>query len=239
MSSSRVDTVEVDDGGFDVHVWVPPAGNGPGLVLIQEIFGVGAYIQAVGDRLAARGYVVAAPDLFWRFAPGHAADHDEAGLTQSMELVGKLDPERAVGDCLATMAHLQAMSEVTGPVGAIGFCLGGSLGVGVAIAGDPACVVSYYGSGVADMVPQLGAVTCPVLLHFGDSDPFIPNRDVDTIRDAVGARPNWELHVQPGAGHAFDNHEAAQFHDPVAASNAWAITERFLALHLPTGPTPE
>jgi carboxymethylenebutenolidase len=236
---TSVQQVSVDDGTFDVHVWLPPKGTGPGLVLVQEIFGVGAYIKAVGERLAQRGYVVAAPDLFWRFAPGHAADHDEAGLAQSMELVGQLDPERAVSDCLATMAHLQGMDEVTGPVGAIGFCLGGAVTVGMAIAGDPACVVSYYGSGVAAMAEQFSAVTCPVLLHFGDSDPFIPNRDVETIREAITGREHWQLEVQPGAGHAFDNHEAELFHDPVAATNAWAITERFLALHLPTGPTPE
>jgi carboxymethylenebutenolidase len=235
MTSTRTDQVTVADGSFDVHVALPDRGWGPGIVLVQEIFGVGAYIRAVAERLAARGYVVGAPDLFWRFAPGHAADHDEAGLAQSMELVGQLDGERAVGDCLATAAHLATSDEVRGGVGVVGFCLGGTIAVGVGIAGDPTCVVSYYGSGVADMAEQFIAVTCPVLLHFGDSDPFIPNRDVDRIREVISGRANWDLHVQPGAGHAFDNHEAAAFHDPPAAAAAWAITEQFLAAHLPAG----
>jgi carboxymethylenebutenolidase len=232
--TTRSETISVADGTFDAHLAVPAGGSGPGILLIQEIFGVGAYITAVADRLAGLGYVVAAPDLFWRFAPGHAADHDEAGLQESMELVTRLDPERAIEDCLATLEHLRGLGETTGRVGAVGFCLGGTLAVGCGIAGDPVCIVSYYGSGVAGMVDDLDEVGCPVLLHFGDSDPFIPDADVRRIQAAVSGWPDWELHVHEGAGHAFDNHEAEAFHDPAAAAAAWAITERFLARHLPT-----
>jgi carboxymethylenebutenolidase len=233
--TTRTDTVSVDDGSFDVHVALPAAGSGPGLLLIQEIFGVGAYITAVADRLAALGYVVAAPDLFWRFAPGHAADHDEDGLAQSMELVTRLDPERAVSDCMATIDHLGDLDETTGRVGVVGFCLGGTLAIGCGIAGHPACIVSYYGSGVAGMIDDLDEIDCPVLLHFGGDDPFIPDADVRRIEATVREWPDWELHVHEGAGHAFDNHEAVAFHDPAAAAAAWEITERFLTRHLPTG----
>jgi carboxymethylenebutenolidase len=232
--TTRTDQVEVADGSFDVHVAVPELGRGPGILLIQEIFGVGAYITAVARRLADLGYTVAAPDLFWRFAPGHAADHDEDGLARSMELVTRLDPEAAVADCLATIDHLRRLDEVTGRVGVVGFCLGGTLAIGCGIAGDPACIVSYYGSGVAGLVDQLDEIDCPVLLHFGDADPFIPNDDVRRIRATVGDWQGWELHVHEGAGHAFDNHEAEAFHDPRAAAAAWEITQRFLTHHLPT-----
>jgi carboxymethylenebutenolidase len=231
--TTRTDQITVADGSFDVHMTLPPGGSGPGILLIQEIFGVGAYIVAVADRLAEMGYVVAAPDLFWRFAPGHAADHDEDGLARSMELVTRLDPERAIEDCLATMRHLEGLEEVSGPVGVVGFCLGGTLAVGCGIAGDPDCIVSYYGSGVAGMVDDLDEIDCPVLAHFGDSDPFIPGADVRRIQTTVQDWPNWELHVHPGAGHAFDNHEAEVFHDPDAAAAAWQLTRRFLATHLP------
>jgi carboxymethylenebutenolidase len=230
--STRRDEVTVDDGNFAVHLAIPDAPNGAGVLLIQEIFGVGAYITAVADRLAALGYTVAAPDLFWRFAPGHAADHDEAGLTRSIELVGQLDPEKAVADSLATTEHLRSLPEVSGRVGVLGFCLGGTLAVGCALAGDPDAVVSYYGSGVPDMVDRLGSITAPTLLHFGGADPYIPGEALDKVVAAVGALPRIELNVEAGAGHAFDNHEAAMFHDPAAAEHAWALTRAFLERHL-------
>ena len=231
----RRDDVTVADGTFGVHVVVPDAPSGAGIVLIQEIFGVGAYITAVADRLGGLGYTVAAPDLFWRFAPGHAADHDEEGLTTSIELVGQLDPEKAVADCLATLAHLRGLPEVTGPAGALGFCLGGTLAVGCALAGDPDAVVSYYGSGVPDLVDQLGAITAPTLLHFGGDDPFIPAEQLERVLEAVPQHPAIELNVEPGAGHAFDNHEAPMFHNAAAADHAWGLTRAFLARHLSAG----
>jgi len=232
--TTRRDEVAVDDGSFGVHVVVPDAPNGAGVVLIQEIFGVGAYITAVADRLAGLGYTVAAPDLFWRFAPGHAADHDEAGLNRSVELVMQLDGDKAVTDCLATLAHLRARPEVTGAVGVLGFCLGGTLAVGCALAGDPDAVVSYYGSGVPDVVDQLGAITAPTLLHFGGADPYIPTEKLEAVTAAVPKHPAIELNVETGAGHAFDNHEAPMFHDAEAADHAWELTRAFLARHLST-----
>jgi carboxymethylenebutenolidase len=233
--TGRRDRVMVADGSFAAHVVVPDQPSGAGIVLIQEIFGVGAYIISVADRLADLGYTVAAPDLFWRFAPGHAADHDEAGLGQSIELVGQLDPELAVADCLATLAHLRSLPEVTGSVGVLGFCLGGTLAVGCALAGSPDAVVSYYGSGVPGMVDQLGQVTAPTLLHFGGADPYIPTDQLDAVVAAAPKHPTIELNVEAGAGHAFDNHEAPMFHDADAAAHAWELTRKFLASHLPTG----
>ena len=231
----RSDEVAVADGTFAAHIVVPDHPNGAGVLLIQEIFGVGTYITTVADRLAALGYTVAAPDLFWRFAPGHAADHDEAGFARSVELVGQLDQGKAVADCLATLSHLRGLAEVTGAVGVLGFCLGGTLAVGCALAGDPDAVVSYYGSGVPDVVDQLGQITAPTLLHFGGADPFIPDEQLQKVVAAVPQHPALELNVETGAGHAFDNHEAPAFHHAAAAAHAWEVTRAFLATHLPTG----
>src|SRR5690606_22425381 len=98
-STTSTVTVTRGDGEMDLFVWTPESGSGPGIVLTQEIFGVGSYIRAVAARLADAGYVVGAPDVFWRFAPGWSADHDMDGLTASMEQAGKLDPAAAIGDC--------------------------------------------------------------------------------------------------------------------------------------------
>lgn len=225
------------DGGtgeMDLFVWLPPSGSGPGIVLVQEIFGVGPYIRSVAERLASAGYVVGAPDVFWRFAPGWAAGHDEEGLTASMQQVAHLDPAAAVGDCLAALDVLGGLDEVQGAPGVLGFCLGGTLAFGVAAHGDPSVCVSYYGSGVPGMLDVLDQVTCPTLFHFGNADAYIPNEGVDAIAEAIAGRPGFVLNVEH-AGHAFDNHESEMFHDAPAAAAAWAKTMAFLGEHLPTG----
>src|SRR5580700_10419416 len=94
--SSRVESVEVPGGSFDLPVWLPDAGSGPGLLLIQEIFGISDYIRDVAEDLAALGYVVGAPDLFWRLEPGYRAVHDQEGLTRSLEMGSRFDADQGV-----------------------------------------------------------------------------------------------------------------------------------------------
>ncbi|QQS24933.1 MAG: dienelactone hydrolase family protein [Actinomycetota bacterium] len=233
-NTRRTDSVAVNDGSFDLHVWTPSEGRGPGIVLIQEIFGVGAYISAVAERLADAGYVVGAPDVFWRFAPGWAAEHDEAGLTASIEVVAQLDAAKAIADCVAALEHLRAMPATGGLAGVMGFCLGGTLAWGVAAAGEPECCVSYYGSMVPAMLDLAGQVSCPTLFHFGNADAYIANEGVDAVSAMIAGRDGFVLNVEH-AGHAFDNHESAIFYDENAAKAAWTKTMAFLATHLPTG----
>jgi len=223
--------IDVADGTFDAPVWEPATGTGPGIVLVQEIFGLDDYLTSVAADLAALGYVVAVPELFWRVAPGWSSDHDEAGVTASMEVAGRFDPALGVSDAIATLHHLRTR---TGRAGILGFCLGGSIAYEVAAAADPDTAVSFYGSGVPDRLDQAGRITCPIQFHFGGRDPYIPRQAVQRVVDAVTALPNAEIHVQEEAGHAFHNNLAPQFHDPEAAAAAWELTTRFLARTLPT-----
>lgn len=233
MSQQRTEAVNVDDGTFDLNVWTPDSGTGPAVLLLQEIFGVGPYIRAVAERLAAAGYVVGAPDVFWRFAPGWEAAHDEAGLAASLEQVQQLDFPKALGDCVASLEHLAGLDAVQGRPGVLGFCLGGTLAWGVAALGKPSCCVSYYGSGVASMLDMLSQVSCPVLFHFGSSDDYIPNEAVEAVNAAISGREGFTLNVED-AGHAFDNHEAQIFYHEASSNAAWAKTMAFLGSHLPT-----
>ena len=127
MSTTRTDQVTVDDGSFDLHVWLPEAGHGPGMLLLQEIFGVGTYIRAVADRLAGLGYVVGAPDVFWRIQRNWEAGHDEAGLNESLGMISKFDFATGMADCVAALERLRDEPEVQGGTGVMGFCLGGLL----------------------------------------------------------------------------------------------------------------
>jgi len=232
MAATRTDTVTVADGSFDLPVWLPASGSGPGLVLFQEIFGVGPYIRAVGDRLAGLGYVVGAPDLFWRIERNWESAHDEAGLQASMGMIQKFDFGTGVADAVAAFEAVRSLPEVKGGTGVIGFCLGGTFAWLTAAATQPDVAISYYGSGVAGALDQADAVSCPVIFHFGDSDPYLPNDQVDAIRARVGDRETVEIHVQ-SAGHAFDNHESAMFWNEAAAAAAWERTVDFLQRYLP------
>jgi carboxymethylenebutenolidase len=230
---TRTDTVSVPDGDFDLHVWLPERGAGPAMLLLQEIFGVGDYIAAVAGRLTDLGYVVGAPDVFWRITRNWVAGHDEAGLKASMETVSKLDFPRAIGDCIAAYNRLGGLPEVAGGAGVMGFCLGGTLAWAVAARTDPDVVVSYYGSGVPGMAHLAPQVTAPCLLHFGRKDGYIPEQEVAKVEAAIEGRGHLQL-AWHDAGHAFDNHESEMFYDETAASAAWQQTVDFLRTHLPT-----
>lgn len=233
MTTLRTDHVVCgSDGAMDVHVWTPDSPPRSAILLIQEIFGVSAYIRDVAERLTEAGYLVGAPDLFWRFAPNWEAEHDAAGLTASFEKVQQLDFPQAAADCVTALGHLGAQPGITSAPAVLGFCLGGTLAWAVAANAEPSCCVSYYGSGVPSMIDLIGQVKCPTLFHFGNKDSYIPNDGVDAIGEAIAGRPGFLLNVE-AAGHAFDNHHSEMFYDEAAAQAAWSKTMAFLATHLP------
>jgi carboxymethylenebutenolidase len=232
--SSRVESVEVPGGTFDLPVWLPEDGTGPGLLLIQEIFGISDYIRDVAESLAGLGYVVAAPDLFWRLEPGFDAKHDQEGLAKSLEMGQRFDAEQGVADSVAALGHLAGLPEVEGGIGVIGFCLGGTIAYFVAGQTEVAALVSYYGSGVPDSLEILEQITAPVQFQFAGSDPYIARDQVARVEAAAAGKPNVEIHVEEDAGHAFHNHRSPMFHMPEPAARAWQRTEEFLHRHLPT-----
>lgn len=234
--SSRVERVQVPGGTFDLSVWLPATGRGPGLLLIQEIYGVSDYIQEVATDLAGLGYVVGAPDLFWRLQPGYQANHDEEGLQRSLEMGSRFDFEQGVADSATALDHLAALPEVQGGVGVIGFCLGGTIAYFLATAAKPDLVVSFYGSGVPDNTEVLDQIIIPVQFHFGGSDRYITRDQVARVEAAAAGRPNVQMHVEEDAGHAFHNRKAPMFYVPEPAARAWQRTEEFLRRHLPVRP---
>lgn len=233
MPSFSDTTIPSPAGEIPAVLCLPDAGSGPGVVLIQEIFGVNEYVRSVAARLAGEGYVVLAPHMYWRIQDDFRVEaKGPDDLPVAFEVAGRHDPADGVADIGAALAHLSTRAEVTGPVGVMGFCFGGSMTYLAAAAHDPACAVSYYGSMVGDNLDRASAVTCPILFHFGDEDPFLPNEHVDGLRAATEGMANVEIVVQPGAGHAFDNDHNPMFANPDAAAAAWARTSAFLAEHL-------
>jgi carboxymethylenebutenolidase len=216
------------------YLWTPSGGRGPGLLLLQEIFGVSRYIRRRAQTLAEAGYVVLAPELYWRIDPDLPPldESDPDVLEAAMSRVSSLDWETTVKDAVDALDALRARPEVTG-AGVLGFCFGGGLGFNVAAVDDPDVLVSYYGSALPQLVELAPRVTAPSLHHFGMADVYIDPDTVQRIREAVTAtNDNVEFYTYEGANHAFDNDDFA-LHDPVASAAAWERTLRFLAERLP------
>jgi carboxymethylenebutenolidase len=220
-------TVTIGDVPADLHL--PPAGRGPGIVLFQEIFGVSPYVTGRAADLAALGYVVLVPHVYWR--QGDLVTDD---LDQAMAAMGKVDWADAVADGVAAVSALRSRPEVDGPTGVLGFCFGGGLAFAVAAEAQPAFLVSYYGSALPGLLELAPRVTAPSLHHFGDADAYLPPDVVARITAAVG--PDATVRTYPGAGHAFDNPNP-MFHHAEASRAAWAATTDWLARVAPTART--
>lgn len=189
-----------------------------GIVVAQEIFGVNSHIRNVCDRLAAAGYVAVAPALFDRFVRDFESGYSPDEVAHARTHLGKIDWSKMLLDIEAGVKDVQS----AGPVGVVGFCMGGSIAYLAAtrLNGLSAAVAFYGGQIVkyADEKPK-----CPVQMHFGDQDAGIPLSDVEII---IEKRPDTEVHVYP-AGHGFNCDERASFHE-ASASLAWQRTLEFL-----------
>lgn len=232
--------IPVDGGELPVPVWLPPGGTGPGVVLVQEIFGLSPYMRDRAADLAAAGYVVALPDLYWRLGEPPLDEAAPDLLTQGVARMNRLPWESAVADTAATVRHLRAAPEVGGGVGLLGFCYGGGVAVAVAATAEVDVLVSYYGSALPTLLEQapelIAKLDLPSLYHFGESDSYIPLETVRQIEDAVTAE-GVQFHTYPGADHAFDN-SRPEFWHPQASALAWQRTLAFLHDRLAPAPQP-
>src|ERR1700685_4492394 len=132
-------------GGMTGYLVTPASGSGPGVMLLQEIFGVNGHMRDVADLYAEEGYVVLAPDLFHAMEQRVDLGYDGADLEKAFGFYQRFDPESAVPDMIAAVAALRARPECTGGVGAVGFCLGGKLAWLAAARAGVDAAVSYYG----------------------------------------------------------------------------------------------
>jgi carboxymethylenebutenolidase len=193
------------------------------VVVIQEIFGVNHHIRAVCDRIAANGYVAISPSIFDRIEPNFQCGYSPEEVTVARKFVANPDWAAMLLD---TQAAIDAVANV-GPVGIVGFCLGGSVAYAAAtkLSGLTAAI-GYYGGAIvrfADDKPKV-----PTQLHFGEKDAGIPLTDVEIIR---GKRPDVEIHVYPGAQHGFNCEERASY-DKASADIARTRSVEFFAKHL-------
>ena len=240
MIGERV-TVATPDGDIPCHLWLPASGRGPGILLLQEIFGVSRYIEQRAQDLADLGYVVLAPEIFWRMGVSRVEEGPDA-IDTAFGLLQQVDWQAAVRDGVVALEHVRGRDEVTGKVGVVGFCFGGGLAFSVAAESAPDALVSYYGSALPDLlgvvepdprVTVVGAeaVTAPSLHQFGMIDQFLTRPVVEQIQGLLEPLPNVTWYGYETADHAFDNPDFF-LHDPDASRLAWERTSAWLAATL-------
>jgi carboxymethylenebutenolidase len=203
-------------GGYRADPAGKPKG---GIVVVQEIFGVNHHIRALCDQFAALGYVAVAPAIFDRFVRDFESGYTPDEIAHARSYLGNIDFDKMMLDVAAAQAEIKD----AGPVGVVGYCLGGTVAYLAATRlSGIAAAVGYYGGGVAKHIDE--TPKCPVQLHFGSEDAGIPLSDVETIKTK---RPDLEVYIYEGAAHGFNCDERASYHKDAAAL-AWTRTEAFL-----------
>jgi carboxymethylenebutenolidase len=226
------------DGKMDAYVAQPKnGGNFPGVVVIQEAFGVNDHVKKITDRVAAEGYVAIAPDIYHRESE-RIIPYSE--MPKAIAAMQRVVDGKAMEDVGAAIAHLKSQSNVkAGSVGVIGFCMGGRLTYLAAAhhANDVKCAVPYYGGGIPMGNPsplsRTKEIKCPMYLFFGAKDQLIPKEHVDQIKAELTAnKVPFQLEVYPDAGHGFFCDDRAMSYNEGAAKDAWDKTKAFFAQHL-------
>jgi len=204
-------------GSMAAYLALPPASRGPGLLLMQEIFGVNEHIRSVAEQYALAGFVVLAPDVFWRQAPRVELGYEGEDRQRGIALATALQPGEVIADLQAATAALRERPEVGGArVGAIGYCMGGRLAYTAAALAGVDAAVAYYGGGIHTQLTLAAQVACPIQFHYAGHDDHIPPEAVESVRAAFAGKPA-ELWVYPGALHGFNCWARASYHAPSAA----------------------
>jgi carboxymethylenebutenolidase len=225
--------IEIDsaDGKFGAYLAIPHTRKGPGIVLIQEIFGVNEHIRSVAEQYAADGYLVIAPDLFWRSGARIELGYDEAGWKRAVELMNATDVGKAQKDIELAIDALKAQPGLDGGIASIGYCFGGLLSYHTAANGLVDVAIAYYGGGIQNQLDRADEIEVPLLMHFGEQDSHIPLEAVEKIAERFDTNDNVEIVVYPEAEHGF-NCSHRDSYNQRAAVEAHGNTLIFLGMEL-------
>jgi len=231
MTAKQI-SIPTPDGPFAGYLATPTSGRGPGIVVIQEIFGVNQVMRDIADGLAAHGYFALVPDLFWRLEPGvQLTDKTDAEWQRAFVLMNRFDPDNGVKDIQAAIDTLRGREGCTGKVGAVGYCLGGLLAYLSAARTTVDASVGYYGVNIHEKLGEAGNIKKPLLLHIAAKDQFVPPEAQKKIVDGLSANPHVTLHVYPEMDHAFARVGGAHY-DKACADLANGRTATFFRQHL-------
>jgi carboxymethylenebutenolidase len=228
VTSQWIDLKAADGGSFKGYLALPPTGKGPGLLLIQEIFGVNKHIRGVADQYASDGFTVLAPDIFWRLQPGVELGYADKDMQDGIALMQKLDFAHAVGDIAAAVKTLRGRPECNGKVASMGYCMGGLLSYLAAANAGVDSAVCYYGGGIHTQLAQADKVKVPILFHFADNDAYIPLSAVEAVDKAFKGHKDAALVRYADVDHGFNCWDRGSYNQK-AAAKARGLSLEFLA----------
>ena len=229
--SERI-SIDTPDGSFSAYVARPASTPAPAIIVIQEIFGINADIRETCDQLAALGYIAVAPDLFWRQEPGvDMSDQTEDEWKKAMALYKEFNLDKGVDDVRATIAAAHALPGANGKVGVMGFCLGGLMTFLTAARCVVDAAVAYYGGRTDRFVDEFRSLSCPLMMHLGEADEYIPKEAREKIVNAAAGNARVQIHTYPGQNHAFARHRGMHY-DAASAQLANERTYAFFEQHL-------
>lgn len=219
------------DLAIDAYLATPSeAGTFPGIVVIQEVFGVNSHIRDITERLAKEGYVAIAPAIYQRQAPGFEVGYSEADLELGRKYKNQTKAEELLSDIQATINYLYNLPQVKkSGVGIIGFCFGGHVAYLAATLDEIKATASFYGAGITNSCPGGGEPTITrtkdikgtIYCFFGTADPFIPNEQVDEIEAELQKyQISHRVFRYEGADHGFMCDRRSSY-NPDAAKDAW------------------
>ena len=223
------ETVEFASNGTSASGYLvrPPGGTGPGVVVVQEWWGLDSGIKTSAERIAAAGFVALVPDLYH----GELAQHTE--MDKAAQLMTQLPPDRAARDMSGAVDFVANHEAVTGDrIGVVGFCMGGMLAWLLA-ANRPdkvGAVVAFYGYPSGDMEPDWSQLQAPGRGHMAENDDFFGPEGARSLESKLqGMGKDVQLTVHPGTGHAFMGpHNALGTLDEELAEQIWPGAITFL-----------
>ena len=215
--------IAADNGGeFSAFLALPDSGSGPGVVVLQEIFGVNFIMREIAI----------CPDLFWHQEPDvELCDKTEGEWQRAFGFYKSFDVDCGIADAATTLKYLRNYEACTGKVGAVGYCLGGKLAYLMATRTDVDCSVGFYGVGIDESVDEAGNISQPHMQHIAEEDQFVPKGAQTTVKSALDGINPVTVHSYPGVDHAFARIGGAHY-DARAAETANARTLNFFKTNL-------
>jgi carboxymethylenebutenolidase len=221
-------TINGQDGAFYAYIARPEGLPAPAVVVLQELFGVNADIREKCDELAAQGFIAVAPDLFWRQEPGvDLSVTSETDWQHGLRLYQAYDRDAGARDVKDTADTVARMSECTGKVAVLGYCLGALMTFLTAVRYRIDSAVAYHGSDTEKYLGEVGGLHAPLLMHLAEEDEFISKPAQTEIKAALARKPNATVYSYPGQCHAFTRNNGAHY-NAAAAALANGRTSEFL-----------
>ena len=211
--STTISITSSDGRSYDAYVAMPPSAPAPAIIIVPSIFGVTNALKTSIDRFARAGYIVVAPDPFWRTQPGPLDPKKDMEAAQARRRAHTEDD--GFDDLQRTIAALKTIPEWNGKFGIFGFCFGGRYAfVGLTRYGA-AAGASFHGTAIHTVLDEVPRLNGPFSLHYGKDDHIIPMEQIDQIRAAVAGKDG-EIFVYEGAAHSFALPDAPEYNPDVA-----------------------